>query len=92
MKLNLFILSIAAVLVAQGVIATETCDETCTEECTCPERKTCSETEIDCGPSAETPEGHCDPDRVCVASNCQCKILANHIDIIQFKPKLYNSP
>ena len=87
MKLKLFILSIVAALVAQCAIADETCDETCTEECTCPERKTCSETEIDCGPSAETPEGHCDPDRICVASNCQCKILANYTDITLLKQK-----
>ena len=81
MKLKFFILSIATVLVAQSVVSQDTCNEKCTEECTCPERKTCGETEIDCGPSAETPEGHCDPDRICVASNCQCKVVDILTDI-----------
>ena len=53
------------------------CRETCTEECTCPERVTCTTTEKDCGPSQEVPEGHCDPDRICVAENCQCKYFPN---------------
>ena len=56
------------------------CKETCIEECTCPERVTCTTTEKDCGPSQEVSEGHCDPDRICVAKNCQCKYFTylNH--------------
>ena len=53
----------------------ETCVEVCNKECTCPDRKTCTANEIDCGASSTPPEGHCDPDRVCVAANCLCKFL-----------------
>ena len=72
MKSNFFLLVFVIVFLVQGYLGQETCDEKCSEECTCPERKVCTDTEIDCGPSSETPVGHCDPDRICVASNCQC--------------------
>jgi len=72
MKSILFLISLT-ILIGQGVVGEQdTCNETCEEECTCPARRTCTETEIDCGPSSETPTGHCDSDRICVASNCQC--------------------
>ena len=73
MKSIIFLLAFVAIVFVQGSFGQETCDEKCSEECTCPERKVCTETEKDCGPSSKAPEGHCDPDRVCVASNCNCK-------------------
>ena len=53
----------------------ESCVEKCTDECkaTCPEQIVCSEDEIDCG-DGEPPENpFCETDRMCVASNCNCK-------------------
>ena len=79
MKSSLVLLSFAVILSIQAALGEETlhpqCDVKCSDECTCPERIVCTETEIDCGPSSATPKGHCDPDRVCVASNCHCRFL-----------------
>ena len=82
--ISLLILSFAIVgAIHGGEVVPQTssyCKETCVEECTCPERVTCTATEKDCGPSQVVPEGHCDPDRICVAENCQCKYFTylNH--------------
>ena len=73
MKTSLVVLSCVAILSIQGALGAGMCEETCSNECICPERKVCTDTETDCGPSSATPKGHCDPDRVCVASNCQCR-------------------
>ena len=77
---SLLILSVTILGASHGGEVPQTssyCKETCIEECTCPERVTCTATEKDCGPSQEVPEGHCDPDRICVAENCQCKYISS---------------
>ena len=51
-----------------------TCETICFAGCGgCLGVKNCTETEIDCGPKAKTPTDPCEPERFCVASNCQCK-------------------
>ena len=50
-----------------------TCQNRCLTSCreTCPEKKICTENEIDCGEGPA--HAFCEPDRVCVATNCECK-------------------
>ena len=49
------------------------CETECTSECGVCEKKVCTETQVDCGPKEKRPTDLCEPDRKCVASNCQCK-------------------
>ena len=56
--------------------ATETCEEECTTSCVekCPEARTCTADELDCGAMVvvPTPPDYCDESRVCIPNNCQC--------------------
>ena len=53
----------------------QTCQDRCVNDCkaTCPDKKVCTENEIDCGEGPPNPLGHCEADRVCVAKHCECK-------------------
>ena len=68
-------ISILGLLLLAGMTRGEqTCQTRCeAETCpVCPEKKVCLETEIDCGPKPQSALDHCEADRVCVASSCQC--------------------
>ena len=83
MKLNAFqrvkmrITFLLVALIVHSTKSNETCEEECTTSCeiNCPEARTCSEIEIDCGPMVvvPTPPDYCEESRVCVPNNCQCK-------------------
>ena len=62
-------------IIVNGEWHNDSCVEKCTEECEakCPKVKSCNEEEIDCGPGARPENPFCDADRICVASNCNCK-------------------
>ena len=86
MRPTLCILSCALFMV-HGITGQEQdCEEICTEECKCTDRKTCNENQIDCGESSKPPTGHCDPDRICVAANCLCKYSWVFKQTIIFRP------
>ena len=62
------------IFMVTGIIGQEqTCVDQCSDKCTCPDKKTCTENEVDCGPAPADPQSFCDPDRICVANNCECK-------------------
>ena len=56
----------------------EQCETECIEECheECPEKKVCTEDQLDCGegPPHPSPLSFCEPDRICVANTCQCRL------------------
>ena len=73
-----------AVLMQNAVIGEvsatqEQCETECIDEChrECPIKKVCTEDQIDCGagPPHPSPLSFCEPDRICVANNCQCRFL-----------------
>ena len=85
-------------IIVNGEWHNDSCVEKCTEECEakCPEVKSCNEEEIDCGPSARPENPFCDADRICVASNCNCKFYTYGFTlkslihkVILFKKSLY---
>ena len=72
------------ILVVGSIVSAEDngiCVEKCTEECkaTCPEQIVCTKDELDCGPGTPPENPFCEVDRVCVASNCNCKYLYKYI-------------
>ena len=74
MWLRFFCLSL--ILSAGIITAEETCDESCATKCEeeCPEKRICTNDEIDCGQGLPIPPEFCDPVRICVSNKCQCMI------------------
>ena len=58
--------------VVQFAAADGNCQAACAAQCDiCPQAKTCTAEEINCGKGLAN--GVCEPDEVCVAKNCECK-------------------
>ena len=52
----------------------KTCEDKCKDICpACLDVKSCTENQIDCGPGPPSENPFCDPERICVPINCNCK-------------------